>query len=377
MTVDAAQPDQLDAMRRAPAEFEAPTRWHRGRCPRRGRPPRRPRRCGPTDGRAPGSRRRARPPASVAEAHPGGPSRTRHRPLGRRRPPRSRSAASSRRVRRSIRSTIGSSAFRTAVPDDGSASSSSPLARSIASSEPIRDRCTAWTAVTTPIDGRAIAARSAISPDTYMPISSTAASSSGPSRSSVSGNPISLFWLPSVLSVRRAAPRTVATASFVEVFAMLPVIPTTSGSNRRRQPAATAPRAARPSATRTIETSPNARTRRPAASRAGRRRRGATASSRWRWPSVRSPGSATNSCPGSTRRESTAAPRIGRSDRASSRPPRQADEIIGDERGRRVGRRPPRRVDVAHSGECPIASVTGPSRGSGRRRCGAGAGRAS
>ena len=40
-----------------------------------------------------------------------------------------------------------------------------------------------WTAVTTPIDGGAIAARSAISPETYMPISSTAASSSGPSRS--------------------------------------------------------------------------------------------------------------------------------------------------------------------------------------------------
>ena len=38
---------------------------------------------------------------------------------------------------------------------------------------------------------------------------------------------------------------------------MLPVTPTTSGSNRRRQPAATAPRAASPSATRTIVTSPS------------------------------------------------------------------------------------------------------------------------
>ena len=33
-------------------------------------------------------------------------------------------------------------------------------------------------------------------------------------------------------------------ASLVEVLAMLPVTPTTSGSNRRRQPAATAPSAA-------------------------------------------------------------------------------------------------------------------------------------
>ena len=41
------------------------------------------------------------------------------------------------------------------MPSAGSASSSSPLACSMASSEPIRDRWTGWTAVTTPIDGRA------------------------------------------------------------------------------------------------------------------------------------------------------------------------------------------------------------------------------
>ena len=55
-----------------------------------------------------------------------------------------------------IRRTIGSSALRTAVPSGGSASTSSPLAASIASSEPIRARWTGWTAVTTPIRGRAI-----------------------------------------------------------------------------------------------------------------------------------------------------------------------------------------------------------------------------
>ena len=64
-----------------------------------------------------------------------------------------------------------------------------PWRASIAASEPIRDRCTAWTAVTMPIDGRAIRARSAISPPTYMPISRTAASCSGPRSSTVRGRP--------------------------------------------------------------------------------------------------------------------------------------------------------------------------------------------
>ena len=46
----------------------------------------------------------------------------------------------------------------------------------------------------------------------------------------MSGSPISLFRLPSFFRVGIAAPRTVATASFVEVLAIEPVIPTTSGS---------------------------------------------------------------------------------------------------------------------------------------------------
>ena len=132
------------------------------------------------------------------------------------------------------------------------------MAASMASMLPIRDRWTGWTAVTTPMDGRAMAARSAISPPMYIPISRTAASCSGPSSRSVRGRPISLFWFPALRSVRKRRPRTAATASFVEVLAMLPVIPTTSGSNRRRQPAATAPRAAIPSATRMTVTSPSA-----------------------------------------------------------------------------------------------------------------------
>ncbi len=67
-----------------------------------------------------------------------------------------------------------------------------------------------------------------------------------------------MFWLPALLSVRKRCARTVAIASLVEVFAMLPVTPITIGSNRRRQAVASAPSAARPSGTRTTVTSPSA-----------------------------------------------------------------------------------------------------------------------
>ena len=119
----------------------------------------------------------------------------------------------------------------------------------------------------------------------------------GSSRRSVSGSPISLFWLPSFRRVRNAAPRTVAMASFVEVLAMLPVTPTTSGSNRARQPAAIAPSATSPSGTARTVTSPSAsRT----AGGTGRETTSAAApataaSARKRWPSVCSPARATNS----------------------------------------------------------------------------------
>ena len=102
----------------------------------------------------------------------------------------------------------------------------------------MRDRWTGWTAVTTPIRGRAMRASSAISPPTYIPISRTAASCSGPIRSSVSGRPTSLFWLPSLRSVRKRADRTAAIASLVDVLAMLPVTP----DDERVEPAAPAGR---------------------------------------------------------------------------------------------------------------------------------------
>ena len=148
----------------------------------------------------------------------------------------------------------------------------------MASIDPIRDRWTGWTAVTMPIDGRAIAARARISPPVYMPISRTAASCSGPRRRTVSGRPTSLFWLPSVRRVANRPPRTPATASLVEVFAMLPVMPTTSGEKRVRQAAATAWSARSVSGTRITVTSPrSARAVSPAAASGSRDTRTAAA----------------------------------------------------------------------------------------------------
>ncbi len=171
-----------------------------------------------------------------------------------------------------------------------------------------------------------------------MPISRTATSCSRPSRRSVSGSPISLFSLPSDRSTLRDRESTVATASLVEVFAIEPVMPTTRGSNRRRQAAASAWSAAMPSPARTTEhpsadaeTSPSSSasgTSRVTTSAAAPR---ATASPRKRCPSVCSPGRATKSMPGSTRRESTAARRTGRAE-ARSRDPSTIAAIPGPSR---------------------------------------------
>ena len=143
-----------------------------------------------------------------------------------------------RRARRTP-GRAASSALRIAVPPAGSASTSSALASSIASREPARSRWTGATAVTTP-DRRPAEGgqRRRSRPPTYIPISRTAARCSGPRRRSVSGSPISLFWLPSLLSVGIAAARTAAVASLVDVLATLPVMPTTSGAKRARQAAA-------------------------------------------------------------------------------------------------------------------------------------------
>ncbi len=106
------------------------------------------------------------------------------------------------RVRAAIGRTRASSALRIATPAVGGRRAAPRAARPWRPrSRPATRSATggpAGSAVTMPISGRPIAARSRISPPTYMPISRTAAACSGPSRSTVSGRPTSLFWLPSV-----------------------------------------------------------------------------------------------------------------------------------------------------------------------------------
>ena len=105
--------------------------------------------------------------------------------------------------------------------------------------------------------GGAMAARSAISPPTYMPISSTAASCSGPRRRTVSGRPISLFWLPSLLSVRSRRGQDRGDGLLGRGLGDAPGDADDERVEARRQPAATAPSAAMPSATRMTVTSPS------------------------------------------------------------------------------------------------------------------------
>src|SRR3990170_7932405 len=199
--------------------------------------------------------------------------------------------------------------------------------------------------------GRATRARWAISPPTYMPISRTATWCSRRSRRTVRGTPISLFSLPSLLRTVRFVSRTVAMASFVELLATLPVTPTASTSKRRRQAAARAARAASPSATRITVTS----ARRPSCSSPSARVTSthvapdATASVMYSWPSVRSPGRATNSWPGRTRRESTAAPRIGREPARTMVPAVRAATSAGVRKGSSCGSSPRRSATATGS----------------------------
>ncbi len=92
----------------------------------------------------------------------------------------------------SCRST-GKSSGTMATPPGGSAATSSPFATVTAASEPTRSRCAGPTFVTTPIDGRAICARSAICPRPRIASSRMQTSVSGSSLQSVSGTPSSLL----------------------------------------------------------------------------------------------------------------------------------------------------------------------------------------
>ena len=162
-------------------------------------------------------------------------------------------------------------------------------------------------------------------------------------------------------------PRTAATASLVEVLAMLPVTPTTNGSNRRRQPAAIAPSAASgvgdPDDRDVAERGPGRRSaaRRRARPLPGRSRRPGRRGHRSahragrRTPARRRPA-------GNRRRPADRVARTGR----ESRPPVRRDQVVGREGGRRVqpGSRG-RRVDVGHGASVAQGALTGPASGLG------------
>ncbi len=218
--------------------------------------------------------------------------------------------------------TRGSSAFRTAQPSASSASTNSPLACAMPSTEP-NSPTWAWpTLRTAPMSGGVIAVSQATWPMPRAPISLTRKRVPASTRHAVSGAPISLLNEPGGATVGPAAPSTWAMRSLVEVLPEEPVTPTTTSPRsparrpRRRGPGATG--------------RPRCRPRRPAAGRRpprGRRARrpapAAAAFATKSWPSTRSPASATNTEPGVTWRESmtTSGPRRRPAGRRPARPP--------------------------------------------------------
>ena len=79
------------------------------------------------------------------------------------------------------------------MPPAGIAVTSSAFALAMFSIEPRSSMCTSQTFVTMPIEGAAIGASAAICPIPRIPISTTAAVSSGVMPSRVSGRPTSLL----------------------------------------------------------------------------------------------------------------------------------------------------------------------------------------
>ena len=106
-------------------------------------------------------------------------------------------------------SSSGASAGTTAMPPGGSAAIASAFASATRSTVPTSSRCSGPIDVTSATSGRAIAQSAAICPSPRMPISVTRISVSGSSRQTVSGRPISLFWLASaqIVGVGGAAER--------------------------------------------------------------------------------------------------------------------------------------------------------------------------
>ena len=140
------------------------------------------------------------------------------------------------------------------MPEAGRARTSAAFSSRTPSMDPRNSVCWATTMVTTPTVGAASAVRAAISPGWFVPISTTAASCSGPRRRRVSGSPHWLLKLAADLSTAQRVPSTAAISSLVVVLPLEPVTATRGIAKRARCRAAKRPRACVVSSTRTRDT---------------------------------------------------------------------------------------------------------------------------
>ena len=111
--------------------------------------------------------------------------------LGARPPPRNPSTGHG--LNAAMRATRGSSKFKTATPEGGSAATSSLLARATPSRSPKYSTCAMATLVTIPTSGRATSARRAMWPRRGRPSRARPTATSSGALSNVSGRPSSLL----------------------------------------------------------------------------------------------------------------------------------------------------------------------------------------
>ena len=135
-------------------------------------------------------------------------------------------------------------------PFSGRHSATVHFSRAMLSREPMYSIWEVPMLVMMPMCGRAIPHSGASSPGWFMPISQTAISSSGSAFRMLRGTPMWLFRLPSVATVRNFRERTAVVRSFVEVFPLDPVRPTTVSFRLERHQEASFCRAASVSSTR-------------------------------------------------------------------------------------------------------------------------------
>ncbi len=186
----------------------------------------------------------------------------------------------------------GSSAGKTANAPAPRPAKSSPLARATSSIEPSVSRCAAATLVMTPIEGRAISVRVAISPRARIAISRTHTASVPSADRIVSGRPTSVLKLPGVRSDAPSGRSAAAQSSLVVVLPFEPVIATTRPANPSRTARARSPSARRGSSTAiTARSAQPAGTPRPRATTTPAAPAAAACAANAK-PSTRSPGSA-------------------------------------------------------------------------------------